>query len=217
MNKKTRKNFIAAACLLLAFAVWTCIVCTVDVRPIGPNGSKVGLATVNGAVHRLTGVCLPLYLLTDWLSLIPLGFAAGFAVLGLGQWIRRRRLLAVDRSILILGGFYTLVMAAYVCFEGLVVNFRPVLIDGVLEASYPSSTTVLVLCVMATARLQLQSRIRNRSFRRWISASVSVFSLLMVVGRAVSGVHWLSDIVGGILLSAGLVQLYRGVCRLWGK
>ncbi len=217
MNQRIRKNFIAAACLLFVFAAWTWVVCTVDVQPIGPKGSAVGLATVNEAVHRQTGVCLPLYVLTDWLSLIPLGFAVGFAFVGLGQWIRRKRLLAVDRSILVLGVFYAVVVTAYVCFEVLAVNFRPVLLDSLLEASYPSSTTVLVLCVMSTARQQLCSRIRNHGLRRWFSASIAVFALLMVVGRLFSGVHWLTDIIGGILLSAGLVQLYRTVCCLLEK
>ena len=217
MNQRIRKNFIAAVCLLFAFAVWTWVVCTVDVQPIGPNGSAVGLATVNEAVHRQTGVCLPLYVLTDWLSLVPLGFAAGFALMGLGQWIHRKRLLAVDRRILALGGFYAVVVTAYVCFEVLAINFRPVLLDGLLEVSYPSSTTVLVLCVMPTARLQLRSRIRNHSLRPLISAAIAVFALLMVVGRLFSGVHWLTDIIGGILLSAGLVQLYRTVCCLLEK
>jgi undecaprenyl-diphosphatase len=30
----------------------------------------------------------------------------------------------------------------------------------------------------------------------------------MVVGRMLSGVHWASDIIGGILLSLGLIMLY---------
>jgi undecaprenyl-diphosphatase len=30
----------------------------------------------------------------------------------------------------------------------------------------------------------------------------------MVAARLASGVHWLTDIIGGILLSAGLVMIY---------
>lgn len=209
MKKENRKLcLIAAAVLLAAFVLWTVLVCTVDVQPIGPRSSSVGLAAVNGAFHRLTGVHLPLYHATDWLSLIPVAVGAAFAVLGLLQWIRRRCILKVDRSILALGGFYLAVMAAYIFFEYNAVNYRPVLLDGYLEVSYPSSTTLLVLCVMPTAALQLHDRIRSPRLCRWVTGVIAAYTGLMVTGRLLSGVHWLSDIIGGVLLSAGLVLLY---------
>ena len=197
--------------MLAAFALWTMLICAVDVQAIGPEGTAVGFAAVNGYVHRLTGVHMTLYTITDWLGLVPIGAAMGFALLGLCQWIRRRSLLKVDRSILVLGGFYIAVMAAFLIFEQFIVNYRPVLIEGRLEASYPSSTTLLVLCVMPTALMQFNARIRNAVFRRCIAAVIAVFSAFMVIGRLISGVHWLTDIVGGALLSAGLVMIYRAV------
>lgn len=203
-----KRQGIWAAILLAAFALFTAAVCRVDVRPIGPQGSAVGFAALNGFVHGLTGVHMDLYALTDWLSLAPLGLMLGFALLGLTQWIKRRSLLRVDRSILALGGLYILVLAAYLLFEVLAVNYRPVLIGGKLEASYPSSTTMLVLCVMITAMMQLRSRIKSHIFRRSVLFAMLVFAAFMVAGRFVSGVHWLTDIVGGMLLSAGLVLLY---------
>jgi len=200
-------------CVLALFALWTAAVRLVDVQPVGPDGSSVGLAVINRFVHSLTGVHLSLYLLTDWLSLIPVGIAAGFALLGLKQWIERKHLFRVDRSLLALGGFYALVMACYLFFELLAVNVRPVLLGGTLEVSYPSSTTLLVLCVMPTAIMQLNARIQKPVFRRWITFAMKAFAVLMVLGRFISGVHWFSDIVGGLLLSAGLVLMYRRICE----
>lgn len=205
---KNRKKLCAALCTLAAFVLWTAAVCLIDVRPIGPRGSEVGFAAVNRFFHDLTGVHTSLYTVTDWLGLVPIGFAAGFALLGLAQWIRRKRLLRVDRSLLVLGGFYVVVLAAYAFFECVVVNYRPVLIEGVLEASYPSSTTMLALCVMPTALMQLNTRIRRSWLRRCAALAIMAFTAFMVAGRLLSGVHWLSDIVGGVLLSGGLVTLY---------
>ena len=68
MNKKYASLSLV---LLLTFLLWTAAVTAIDIRPIGPNGSLVGLAGLNGFVHRLTGVHMALYVLTDWLSLIP--------------------------------------------------------------------------------------------------------------------------------------------------
>lgn len=155
-----------------------------------------------------------LYHITDWLSLIPIAFCMGFATLGLIQWILRKSILKVDFSILALGGFYLLVTACYLLFEKYPVNYRPVLIDGYLEASYPSSTTLLVLCVMPTAMMQLKERIRHAALRKSIMILLSAFTGFMVIGRLLAGVHWLSDIIGGGLLSAGLVTLYAAVSRI---
>ena len=206
-----KKRFCIPFGLLGAFVLWTVAVCSIDVQPIGPQGSAVGFATWNRFVHNLTGVHMPLYTLTDWLGLVPFVFVLGFAVLGLAQLIKRKSILKVDRSILALGGFYVAVMAAYVFFEIFVINYRPVLIEGTLEASYPSSTTMLVLCVMPTAVMQLRSRIKNRPFRHVVSVALIAFTAFMVIGRLISGVHWFTDIIGGALLSAGLVTLYHTV------
>jgi undecaprenyl-diphosphatase len=210
--KKTRKrDGCIAGALLIAFAIFTLLVRTVDMAPIGPRGSFVGFATLNGFVHRCTGVHMLLYTITDWLGLVPIAVALGFAIFGLLQWIARRRIWHVDRSILVLGGFYLLVIASYILFEYVVVNRRPVLIDGYLEVSYPSSTTLLVTTVMPTAIMQLRARIGGTILRRGVTLLILAFTVFMVVGRLISGVHWLTDIIGGSILSAGLVMTYRAL------
>ena len=203
-----KQNFCIAWGLLAAFVLWTAVVSLVDVQAIGPRGSSVGLAALNGFFHNLTGVHLSLYLITDWLSLVPLGIVLGFGALGLVQWVKRKSIWKVDRSILVLGGFYLVVLTAFVFFEVYAVNYRPILIEGVLEVSYPSSTTMLVMTVMPTAALQLKSRIQNPALRRSVVIAIIAFTAFMVMGRLVSGVHWVTDIIGGGLLSAGLVMLY---------
>lgn len=211
MKERNRKNFCITVSLLVLFVLWTIAISHVDVQAIGPKVSTVGFATFNGFFHELTGVHMLIYTITDWLGLVPLCFALGFAFLGFVQLIKRKSLLKVDYSILVLGGFYIIVIAAYVLFEIFVINYRPVLIEGYLEASYPSSTTMLVMCVMPTAIMQFNSRIRNKGLRKTIACAIVVFTLFMVVGRLISGVHWFTDIIGGALLSTGLVMLYYSV------
>ena len=214
MKKESQRNFYIAICMLVAFLLWTVVIQFVDVQAIGPQESSVGFATINQFVHNLTGVHISLYTITDWLGLVPLMFVMGFGTLGLIQWIKRKHLLKVDYNILILGGFYIVVMAVYVLFEMLVVNYRPVLINGYLEASYPSSTTMLVMCVMPTAIMQFNARIKNNVLKRCVASAIIAFIVFMVIGRLISGVHWFTDIVGGALLSAGLVLMYRAIISL---
>ena len=208
MKKRNLIGIYLSLSLVAAFVLWTALVSTVDIQAIGPEGTEVGFATVNRFVHERVGVNMMLYNITDWLGLVPIGVVFAFAALGLVQWIKRKSLLRVDRSILILGGFYLVVMAVYLLFEVIAVNYRPVLIEGRLEASYPSSTTMLVMCVMPTAIMQFNSRIKVCALRRVIAIVMVAFTVFTVIGRLISGVHWLTDIIGGALFSSGLVTLY---------
>lgn len=209
--KKKYRNFAAASGLLVLFILYTNALVLMDVKPIGPQGTSVGFAAINDSVRHLLDVNLFLYTITDWLGLIAILVALGFAVLGLSQLIKRKSLWRVDSSILVLGGFYLLVISAYLYFEFNVVNYRPILIENVLEASYPSSTTMLVMCVMPAAMMQFHRLIQNKTVRIAVNALSGVFTAFMLVGRLLSGVHWVTDILGSLLLSAALVMMYYSV------
>ena len=215
--KRFRKSFIASICLLTAFVLWTVAICFVDVRAIGPQGSSVGFAGINGFVHNLTGVHFSFYNITDWLGLIPIFVCMIFGGIGFVQLVKRRSLFKVDSDIIILGIYYVLVIFGYLIFEMIPINYRPVLMEGFLESSYPSSTTLLVLCVMPTAIEQMNRRAENVTAKKIVQVLSMCFSAFMVLGRLFSGVHWLTDIVGSVLLSAGLFCIYKAVIVLCYK
>ena len=209
MKQRDKKGIISGTALILAFILWTILIQTVDVQPVGVNGTSGGFAAVNTWFHRQTGVHMGLYTVTDWLGLVPIAVCAGFGLFGLMQWIRRKSIAKVDRDILLLGGYYILVILGYLIFEMIPINYRPILIDGAMEASYPSSTTLLVLSVMPTMLFQINRRAKSQTIRRITAAFAVLFSAFMVIGRLVAGVHWLTDIAGSVLLSSGLYSLYR--------
>lgn len=208
MKKETKKSLYISISFLAAFLLWTLLVRTIDRKPIGPLDSEVGFATLNKAVHEFFGVHMSLYNITDLLSIIPLSIVLGFGLLGLIQWIKRVRLWSIDRDIIALGAFYFVVLTFFILFEIFVINYRPVLIDGVLEASYPSSTTMLTMCVMPTAAMQFSARIDKKAIKECIFYLIVAFTVFMVLARLISGVHWITDIIGGALLSTGLVMMY---------
>lgn len=211
------KNLLRGLLFLATFMIWTILVMTIDVKTVGPMGSKVGLAHLNCWFHQLTGVHMDLYTITDWLGLVPVTVCIGFGILGLVQWIKRRSLLRVDSDIILLGVYFVIVIAGYLLFEIIPINYRPILIEGRLEASYPSSTTLLVLSVMLTLVFQVQQRAKCCGFRVATIVLTIAFTAFMVIGRLFSGVHWLTDIVGGVLLSSGLFYLYKGGVSTWNS
>ena len=214
---KEKRNLLTGVGLIGAFALWTVLIRRVDVQAVGQNGTKVGFADFNVWFHQLTGVNMTLYTITDWLGLVPIFICLSFGGLGLVQLIKRRSLLRVDSDILLLGVYYVLVIVCYLIFEMIPINYRPVLIEGRLEASYPSSTTLLVLSVMPTLMCQTYRRVENSLIRKAVATFVIAFSMFMVFGRLISGVHWATDIIGSILLSAGLYMLYRSVVMYTDK
>ena len=163
------------------------------------------------------GVHIMIYTITDWLGLVPIFICMCFGVLGLVQLVKRRSLLRVDSDILLLGIYYVIVIACYLIFEMIPINYRPILIEGRLEASYPSSTTLLVLSVMPTLIFQVYRRVENSLIRKATVVVVIAFSAFMVIGRLISGVHWATDIIGSVLLSVGLFMLYFSVVHFTDK
>lgn len=215
MLNKEKKLLVSGLLLIVAFVIFTVIVMTVDVQPVGAKETHVGLASFNCWFHNMTDVHLDIYIITDWMGLIPVLVCMFFCILGLIQLIKNRCLFKVDWDILILGIYYVIVITLYIVFEMITINYRPILIDGRLEASYPSSTTLLVLSVMPTLVLQSKRRISNKTIQNIITILTFLFSAFMVLGRLISGVHWLTDIIAAIILSSGVFCIYEAACLIY--
>ena len=215
--KRGKRQLCAGLTLLVLFGVWTVLVRTVDVQAAGETGTAIGFAGINQWFHALTGVHMGIYTATDWLGLVPVFVCLLFGAVGVVQLIGRKSLRKVDGDIILLGVYYVLVIGCYLAFEMYPINYRPILIEGRMEASYPSSTTLLVLSVMPTLVFQTCRRLHRVGMKKAIALLTMLFSAAMVVGRLVSGVHWLTDIVGSILLSGGLFCMYRAAVLFWDR
>ncbi len=213
-----KKKLIASAVCFGLFLLLILLVKTVDVAAVGPEGSSVGLSKLNVSIHELFGVNLGLYKATNVLGYLAILIAMGFAALGGLQLIYRRSVLKVDKEILLLGCLYVVTVLFYVFFEKVIVNYRPILMpDGEgLEASFPSSHTMLSCVILGSGLLLLKKYAKkNKTVQQVLTVVFAVMLALIVAGRLLSGVHWFTDIVGGVLLSVALVSAYEGLLKLW--
>ncbi len=205
-----RRNIIISFILIILAVLFTILVKNVDVKPIGPNESMVGFADINKLFHNLIGSNMAIYKITEVLGYIPIVMALVYVFIGLKQLIKRRSLLKVDKEIYVLALFYILVVGVYVFFEKFIVNYRPILIDGVLEASYPSSHTLMSICLCGSSII-----INEKLFKNKLGDIENILSviliLLIVAGRIISGVHWFTDILGGIIISSALLVIFYSI------
>ena len=206
--KKRRKEILLCGGLFAIAIIYTLLVNYIDVQAIGPNDSLVGFATINNFMFNLTGVNMLWYDITDWWGFVPLFIAFIYAIIGFIQMIKRRSILKVDKEILGLGVYYIIVIGLYIFFETYVINYRPILMDGILEASYPSSHTLLSVCICGSSLMINKYLFKNKNFFK-VENIISILSILVIViGRFISGVHWFTDIIGAILISIALLKAF---------
>ncbi len=203
---KNKKNILICVLLVLISIIYTLLVKYVDTSTIGPNGSVVGFSSLNSFVFNLTGNNMTLYKITEILGIIPILIALMYAIIGLIQVIDRKSL-KVDKELIALGILYIIVILIYVFFEKCIINYRPVLIDGILEASYPSSHTLLSICICGSALLINKYLFNNKKIYKYINIISIISMVLIVLGRLLSGVHWASDIIGSIIISITLLKI----------
>lgn len=210
---KNKGKFLMLGISGALFALLIVLLCCVDVEPVGAAGTSVGLSHMNRFVFELTGVNMVWYNITDWLGLAAIFAAFLFAATGLVQVIKRRSILKVDKEILALGGLYILVIGIYVLFENVIVNYRPIIMPGCSnpEASFPSSHTMLVCVIMGSTIIIIGKYIKKKSLCMVIRGICAAVIAVTVVGRLVSGVHWFTDILGGLLISTFLLALYSAL------
>ena len=210
---KSKCKFLISGISGLLFVLLIFLLRLVDVRAVGPEGTSIGLSHLNRFVFELTGVNMIWYNITDWLGITAILVAFVFAVTGLVQLIKRRSLLKVEKEILVLGIFYILVIGIYLLFEKVIVNYRPVIMPGCQhpEASFPSSHTMLVCVIMGSAIMLISRYIKKKTLCRALQVICAVIIGVTVIGRLLSGVHWFTDIIGGILISTALLALFLGI------
>ena len=208
-SSKQKQAFVLislAGIFLALFACLTALLLNYDLGAVGPENSVVGFSTVNKFIFDKLGQNDFWYKLTELMGYLAIAVALGFAAYTAIELFRQKSIKKLDADLSVLIIFYLV-------FEKALINYRPILVDGKLEASYPSSHTLLTVFIMVTTIVQLLNRLRNRAVKA-VSIAVAVAIAVMVpVGRLLSGVHWFTDVLGGVFLGLALSLCYAAFCK----
>ena len=209
-----KQHIITSSMLLVLTVFYTLMVRFYDYRAIGPLNSKVGFANINEQFHNFIGVHMTLYKITNYLGLLLGLIAITYVIIGLIELIKRKKLKKVDKEILIMGAFYTIVILVFILFELLAINYRPVLKDGALDASFPSTHVFITMCICLSSIL-----INKKYFKYYkiINIAIIVLMATIMILRTISGVHWLTDIIGGLFVGGTLSYIFSFVISILKK
>ncbi|MCQ2563359.1 MAG: phosphatase PAP2 family protein [Mogibacterium sp.] len=212
------KKVIGAFITGVLFAALIVLLKIYDVAAIGPMGTEIGFSHFNQFIHELTGVNMLWYDITDYIGYAAIGVCVLFACVGFVQMVKRRSLIKVDKEILALGGLFVVVIGCYVFFKKYIINYRPIIMPGedMPEASFPSSHTMLIMTVFIAVMI-ISDRYVNKGLGALVRLACFLIVLVTIGGRLYCGVHWCTDIIGGILLTATLLMLFSAVVSSGSK
>ena len=216
MRKKSLIQFVAVTLIAVVFTV---LVKIVDVGFVSSTGSLVGFSSVNIPFSQKFGFNPIFYKVSEVLGYLAFLVIAVFAFIGCYQLIKRKSLMKVDKDLYALAITYVFTFALYIFFDKvLVINLRPIIMAGesIAEPSFPSSHTLLAVSVLGTA-ISACGKIRKESLRVSFVIVLAILMSATVLSRLFSGVHWVTDIIAGILWGEVMMTLYQLFSALFSK
>ncbi|MBE5829388.1 MAG: phosphatase PAP2 family protein [Butyrivibrio sp.] len=206
----TKRDFKRPLVMLVVTILFSVLTFVVDRKPIGYDGTTVGFSSINGLFAGSFGYNPVMDTLSDIAMYLSFLVVAAFAFIGVMQLIRGKSLSKVDKVIIGLGILYVVVAVLYVAFDKIPINYRPILQPGEteLETSFPSTHTLVICTVLGSGIVAAKRLFKNEMTVRVLKIAFIAIMAIGVCARLFAGVHWLTDIVAGLLFSVTLVSLY---------
>lgn len=203
-----KRNVFISVTLFIIMTLFTALVCFYDVKPLGINKTDIGFSSLNTYIFNELGTNYLWYKLSEVLGIVALILVFIYGVIGTIDLIKKKNIFKVDKKIILLGIFYIIVFGLYIIFDKVIINYRPILVEGVLESSYPSSHTLLSIFVFGSSLLINKYLFPVKKIKI-VNCILFAMMILTVIGRLLSGMHWFTDIVGGILIASFLLYVFK--------
>lgn len=218
MNHKPRPQgtkklyYVMSAVSFTLFVILTVLLLKVDVTASGINGSNIGLSMINISFRDVIGSSWLCYNISKVAGIVGLAACALICLMFAFRVMRQKSLKALCKRDVALVALYIETAVFYIVFDKIVINYRPMLKWGETEpeSSFPSTHALMAVVIFVSLGHVASDYIKNKLTLKIVQGACVVFALAIILGRTFSGVHWFTDIVGGILFGVGLVCAYLG-------
>jgi len=208
MKKYFNLYFVLGLSFLFIF-ILTIILLNFDKAVIATNGYEVGMSHVNNLVKyeykswadKISDV---LFYLT---FIVPLLAVA----LGIYQLVKEKSLKKVDLVIIIFGVFLILAIIVWLLFDHAIkINIRP---THEIKGSFPSTHVFLTTFFVLTCHGYLCYKYDNKLIKYLSLIIAIVIIIIMTIFRVIAGVHYITDVFGGVVIGITFYYLTFGISK----
>ena len=210
MRKK--QSFIYMVTAYAVFILFTVLITTVDVKVFKATDSKIGFYSLNTKVLNLISGSEKWDKITDLGIIFLMACCLIPPFVGFIQLIKRKSLKKVDFCLVAFTISVGILVLFFILFEVVHVNYRPILENGKKKGSYPSSHTLGATFAFLALNSLLLKYVKNKYAYYTLSALLAVISVITIVGRLLCQMHFITDIIGAILLSCAVYFTYDYIC-----
>jgi undecaprenyl-diphosphatase len=209
--KKFINLYTILGCSFLVLFIILMLLLNVDKAVIAESGKEVGLSHINNLVSYSYKENIDF--MTDLLMYITFTVVVFEAGLGLYQLIKGKSLFKVDIEIIIFGIALVVMVALWLLFDYVIkINVRP---THEAEGSFPS-THVLITTFLALASHAFICYQYENKFAKYGSLLIAVSIIALVLfGRVASGMHYITDVTGGLFLGLALYFCTFGIIKVF--
>lgn len=213
MKENNKRNKFAAVLITALTVLFTIMVVTFDVQAIGPNGTSVGFASINKVFADLFAYNENFDKISDVIMYFSFLLVLAAVFMGVVELVKRKSLFKVDSEIIVYGVVLVILVILKVAFDKIALNYRPVLVPGEteLEASFPSTHAMISTALFAGFCMVINPYLKDKKIKTTVNALIGILIALEVVCRVIAGVHWLTDIIGGLLFAFTLAVAMKAV------
>ena len=189
--------------------------------PIGDLGS-INLRALNNGFRGLFGYeqggyFRSLYLITEGLGVVSILACLFWTGMGIKDLIKYRDINDVDKSIFATWLLYVLALIVWRVTLKISVSYAPVSVHpkSALVVSFPCGNTFLIIISMCSS-IYLIGYFLEEKKKLVLALRVACIAILAlgIIFRTVSGVNWLTDILGAIGFAVPAVVLYSFICEV---
>lgn len=193
MRRKSLDIIISILWLILL--IFTILVSFVDVKIFNVTNTKIGLYSLNKIFLVNSINSNYINIISNGIFLICLLVIILMLLLITFEYFKTKKINKNNLNFFI---HFLIMVLIWIIFDKiLIINYRPILINGNIEGSYPSTHVMVSTFVLLFLSDQLKKIFKNDKIFYIISIGLII---IQSISRILLTMHWFTDIIGGLLI-----------------